>query len=182
MQAFFHFFSLGGPAPCGRRRAFRFTRFARAHSNPCRDGTSGRCRHIPICHGEGIHPDARRASLPIPAVLTDCRRRGHHHRKSSPHRAPRQGAGTGRIGMPEFHHRTPSGVRGKDSAVPPASLLLYHLHFNIFGRESVIGSLFGRDDTVSNFSFDVLSGDFSCVTATLCHLLVFGHRLGIAVA
>ena len=87
---------MGGPAPCGRRRALRFTRFARAHSNPCRDGTSGRCRHIPFWHGvTGTHPDARRASLPIPAVLTDCRLRGHHHRKSSPHRAPRQGRGCG---------------------------------------------------------------------------------------
>lgn len=51
---------MGGPAPCGRRRALRFTRFARAHSNPCRDGTSGRCRHNPFWHGEDIRSRRRR--------------------------------------------------------------------------------------------------------------------------
>ena len=48
-------FSLGGPAPCGRRRAIRSTSLRSCRSYPCRDRASGRCRHIPFGReGAGI--------------------------------------------------------------------------------------------------------------------------------
>ena len=44
-------FYLGGPAPCGRRRAIRSTALRSCRSYPCRDRASGAVSVFPFCRG-----------------------------------------------------------------------------------------------------------------------------------
>ena len=93
-------FYLGGPAPCGRRRAIRCTTLRSCRSYPCRDRGMGRCRQIPFCHGvtgipirtHAVRPYRYRQSCGLPWPGTSS----PHVIAPSPHRRhPARGAGVG---------------------------------------------------------------------------------------